>query len=151
MKIIYYTLILYTQLFICTANAQVWMNLNCPQSGSKYSIILTKYGTILASSSGYIVRSTNQGNSWITVQNLGYDITSLSKNDSLGIIYAGRDINSSHQYGGVYRSTNDGMTWGFCGLSSYKINSIITTKNGFVFTASSSGEVNMGGGGKKIN
>jgi photosystem II stability/assembly factor-like uncharacterized protein len=125
-------------------SSDIWYNMNCTFSGNAYCIIVTKYGTVIVGKSDKIIRTTNNGTSWTEAQNLGYDIVSLGKYDSLGIIYAGLTTYNT-QYGGIYRSLNDGNSWSYSGLSGYKVMAIAVTSNGTVFTASCSAEVNMGG------
>ena len=142
-----FTLIL--TFLICITNISysqnIWQNLNCNISGDVYCIVVSNNGTIITGKSDKIVRSTNNGNTWTQVQNLGYDIISLGKNDTLNILYAGLTTNSSNQYGGVYKSTNDGISWTFCGIGGFKIFDFAIAQNGTVFTASASGNVNIGG------
>jgi len=113
--------------------------------GTACSIIGTNTGTILVAKADKIYRSTDQGNNWMLVLTAWDDIICFGRNYTSNYLYAGRITNSQHTQGGIYRSTDDGMSWIFKGLDGRRVNNIFVNNDGTVFAACSSGDVNWGG------
>jgi photosystem II stability/assembly factor-like uncharacterized protein len=103
------------------------------------ALAIAPNGNIFAATSGGVLyRSTNNGNNWDILTNLGTAIVQGFSVNKSGVVFAGT-------LKGVYRSTDGGNTWtqinnGFGITSNYfNVRSVVTNSLGYVFAATDSG------------
>lgn len=105
-------------------NKNFWEKTSAPDSVSFMKILVTSKGTLLASTGdypykakkdGYIFRSTDFGMNWEEIP-LGVDAAS-SLIEHKSFLFSGTTQ-------GIYRSSDDGVTWELMGLDSVWVNSI---------------------------
>jgi photosystem II stability/assembly factor-like uncharacterized protein len=127
--VLFLTITVYSQNF--------WQPLNGPSGGLVAEFgISPSTGNLFASTFGTgIMRSTDNGNSWIQTVN-GFP-SPLFDNGTVTIAFnqAGHIFASSFTKG-LFRSTNNGDSWEHTGLTSGIIEAVIVTQNGSIFAAS---------------
>lgn len=120
-----------------------WHETGFNSGGKVLALTITPNGYVYAGHSTGIYRSTNGGTTWIRVYQTPVEVLSLTENDSNGYIYAGLQTSGS-QYGGIYRSINNGSSWQLKGLSGKKINDLLVSASGTVFAGSSTNYLDGG-------
>jgi hypothetical protein len=115
-KLIFTLSVLFLILFFNQAiNCGQWDFTNGPYGGYTYAL-MTKGSNVYAGTFGGVFKSTDNGTSWSARINgfTNFQIYSLAgKGDTL---FAGLYFS-----GGIYVSTNDGINWGFSGLSNLNV------------------------------
>ena len=107
----------YDGVFRSTNNGDSWTEVitGLPNFLVVSSLAINSSGHIFAGVSGGVFRSTNNGDSWTAVNNglADFDVNTLAINASGHIFVgtAGTYVGGVFQFGGVYRSTDDGNSW----------------------------------------
>ena len=138
MKRIIFLLLFLFSFSICFSQT-IWQQSNGPYTGSLINqLSVNQSGHLFACSyAAGIFRSTNNGNSWIAI-NQG--LPSLNLEGYRIICIAGNgDIYSSVDDLGIYKSTNNGNSWFQTGLTHTIFNVIVIINNGYVFAGSLTG------------
>lgn len=116
-------------------------------SGSAYSLIRTKDGTLFAGIDTSIYRSTNSGDDWIRMNAaLGKaSVVSFSVN-SLGHLFAGTNKN------GIYFSTDNGANWAVLnsGLTNLSIRFLAIDNDDFLYAGPQNGVVHRSAGSTTV-
>jgi len=119
-----------------TKSQNFWQATGYSYGGEVNAIIQANNGNIVACGNDKIYISTNGGTTWSQTASLSYELNCITKNDTNGYLFVGRNASSSNQYGGVYRSINNGQSWVSSGLPNRRIKTITVNTNGIVFTGS---------------
>jgi hypothetical protein len=125
---------------ISTDNGDSWLSFNTP---SGYNGNVTEIECVNAevfisrweSGGGVLLRTNDYGNSWDSLfccLNPSSDITSI-KVDSLNDIIIST-MGFQNNTGGVYKSTDDGVTWELLGLHNHQISGMDINANSEIFT-----------------
>jgi len=107
-------------------------------------------GNILAGTHDGIYRSTDDGQHWLPaiIGLSNRDVRTLAR-DSTGYLFAGTGG------GGVFRSTNNGASWNYSGLSGSFLSTIVVNANNDIFSGTFGGGVyrstNHGVGWQQVN
>ncbi len=121
---------------------QFWEKLSIPDSISFMNILVSKQGTLIASTGdypyeankdGYIFRSTDFGTNWDEIDLGVKSVSSLLEYQSL--LFSGTTQ-------GIYKSVDDGVTWQASGLDSVWVRSLASytdSESNFILAGTSKG------------
>jgi len=145
--------LIYVFLIISSASGQ-WVQTNVACSDTVLCLTVTGSDLFAGTLFGGVFRSTNNGTSWIEVNN------GLSNYDIMSLAVSGTDVFAATWGNGVFRSTNNGTNWSEIGLPSTYVQALaiidtnifagtndgvfITTDNGISWSAINNGLTNRG-------
>ncbi|MBS4013941.1 MAG: T9SS type A sorting domain-containing protein [Bacteroidetes bacterium] len=136
---------IYPNIYYSVDNSVSWNVIVCPSVG-----IMTLYvnnNTIVFGNWGSIYKSSDFGETWNQVLDFDIDgtvVNAIVEKNTDGVLFAG--VTAFMGGGGVYRSLNNGDTWGLAGLHNKYISSLAISSSGVLF-AGSRGDHEYGGGG----
>jgi photosystem II stability/assembly factor-like uncharacterized protein len=102
-----------------TDRGATWSHSNLPDTVGVYSIVVSKLGTAFAVTGlGGVLRSTDKWNTWTKCDSglVGTNLWTVAASPN-GALY----VSSGYSNQGVYRSSDDGLSWTFTGLNDYLI------------------------------
>lgn len=82
-----------------------WQPVNCPYTGTVYVSAVSPSGDIYVAGNDFFDRSTDKGVSWTAMTGAYNELVTVLAINATGDIFQGT---SSH---GIYRSTDNGLTW----------------------------------------
>ncbi len=119
-------------------NGDTWIKTSFPDSIGPWVLAINSNGDIFAGTGFGVFRSVDDGTTWMQLNigfrdlGLNYFVSALAIDSANGNIFAALEDD------GVYRSTNNGNTWGLTGLTNPTIEALIINEKGHIFAGSKS-------------
>jgi photosystem II stability/assembly factor-like uncharacterized protein len=115
-----------------------WAPVAFPSSGGIHALLFDSHGHLFAGTDldGLLFRSTDKGGTWIPADNgltLYTSVRALAEDHGGGILAGTSD--------GLFRSTDDGLTWHQVGFGSRSVNALTVNKNGDLYAGMDRGSV----------